>query len=252
MHTNFGHQLKHWRGLRRMSQMELGLEANVSARHISFLESGRAQPSSQMVVQLAQTLDVPRGARNHLLSAAGFANKYQARALDGVDMAPVRDAMEQMIAAHDPMPGFVLDRHWNIVSGNQGFARIAAMFDLSKGGSLLDALLALSDPKLVFENWAEFGWYILNRLRTENAHLGGDPVLEKAIVALAADVDIAGFRHLGLMPAIIPTRILVGPQVLSFISTIAQFGSTEDIVLNDLRIELLFPADAETAAFMKG
>lgn len=248
MQSEFGNTLKHWRNTRRMSQLQLGLEANVSARHISFLESGRARPSSQMVVQLAQSMDVPLSSRNQMLAAAGFADRYKARALAEAEMAPVRAAMERMLVSHNPMPGFVLDRHWFIVSANQAFTDMIKMLGLSLEGSLLEALINLNNREELFDNWPEFGFYLSRRLQTESTYLGGDDVLNHAIAKLGEDPLIREFERPGTLPAIIPIRIRQGDMVLSFVSTIAQFGSTEDVALADLRIELMFPADALTTS----
>ena len=248
MQTDFGKHLRQWRNTRRMSQLDLALTANVSARHISFLETGRARPSNQMVIQLANTLDIPRGSRNQMLSAAGFANLYRGRSVGDADLAQVRAALDRMITSHDPLPAFVLDRHWHVVSANQGFSGIAAQIDLGVGDSLLDTILNMNSPEQLVVNWPEFASHLHARLRTESAHLGGDLTLDQAADQLAARAEVAAFRHTGIMPAVIPTRLRQGDQVLTFFSTIAQIGSTEDIILADLRIEMLFPADDQTAA----
>ena len=137
----FGTLLKSWRNARRMSQLELGIAANVSARHISFLETGRARPSRPMVLILSETLNVPRARRNRLLTAAGFANAYVARSLDDRDMAPVRAALDWTLERHDPYPAIALDRHWTLVATNRCSAAMLAPMGLTVGDSLLDALI---------------------------------------------------------------------------------------------------------------
>lgn len=146
----FGTLLKDWRILRRMSQLDLGLAANVSARHISFLETGRARPSRPMVVQLSDTLEVPRSARNTLLNAAGFSPAYQARDLTADDMAHVRAAIGWMLERHDPFPAFALDRHWLLLQANNSASMMFKNLGLETGDSLLSSL---TDPSLLRMLW---------------------------------------------------------------------------------------------------
>lgn len=245
----FGAQLKEWRERRRLSQLDLGLAANVSARHVSFLETGRARPSREMVLQLAETLEVPRAERNRLLNAAGFAPRYRSRTLEDADMAAVREAVEWTLARHDPYPGFAVDRHWRLVRMNRCAQLLFGGLGLTVGESLLEAMARSDAVRAAVENWAEVARWAALRLRTESAHLGGDPVLDAAAERLLAEVGPAEEPD-GEPPAVIPARYRVGETTLSFFSTIAQFGSAEDIALADLRIELLFPADAQTKAML--
>jgi transcriptional regulator with XRE-family HTH domain len=245
MDQTFGAILKDWRSQRRMSQMDLGLAANVSARHISFLETGRAKPSRPMVIQLSETLEVPRNARNALLNAAGFAAAYRSRGLDGDDMAHVRAAMDWMIERHDPFPAIVLDRYWTVVSANRCGLMLLDGVGLAVGDSLLEALTRVEEMRTAVVNWTEVAHHAVTRLRTESAHLGGDPVLDRAAETLAE--ECAGHPHgNGPLPAVVPAIYRAGGLELSLFSTIAQFGSAEDIALADLKIELMFPADAAT------
>lgn len=246
MQNAFGSALKQWRAQRRMSQLDLGLAADVSARHISFLETGRARPSREMVLQLGETLSMPRTARNALLNAAGYATLFRSRPLDSADMTPVLDAVEWTISRHEPYPALVLDRHWNLVMANRPAQAMAAAFGIAPGDSLLDALADPAVAKELFENWPEVARHTLTRLRTESAHLGGDPVLDAAADRIAADPDLGAHEQQGELPPFVPARYRAGGAVLSFMSTIAQFGTAEDIALADLRIELLFPADEAT------
>ncbi len=251
MDVQFGHVLKEWRGRRRMSQLDLGLTAKVSARHVAFLETGRSRPSRDMVMQLAEALEVPRPARNTMLNAAGFAPAYRARALDEPEMAIVRGAVDWMVARHDPYPALVIDRHWVLVSANRMATQLLGAFGIGMGDSLIDALSAPGKGAALFENWGEAGHHMLTRLRTESAHHGGDSVLDAAAARLAADPHIRAHLPSGPFAPVIPARYRAGETVLSFISTIAQFGTAEDIALADLRIELLFPADAATRLFLE-
>ena len=242
----FGTLLKSWRNARRMSQLELGVAANVSARHISFLETGRARPSRPMVLALSETLNVPRANRNRLLAAAGFANAYVARSLDDRDMAPVQAALDWMLERHDPYPAIALDRHWTLVATNRCSAAMLAPLGLAEGDSLLEALIGDGPFAQALENRDEVAGHVAMRLQTESAYLGGDPILDRAAARLGAarPPDDAGPSE--AFPAVIAARFRLGDTVLSLFSTIAQFGSTEDIALADLRIELMFPADPAT------
>lgn len=252
MQNTFGSALKEWRGQRRMSQLALGLTANVSARHISFLETGRSRPSRLMVGLLCDSLDLPHGARNALLTAAGFAPAYQRRDFDGEDMASIRSAVEWTLARHDPYPAFALDRHWRIVTCNRSAGFLLGAVGLDEGDSLLEAMLDPQRLGAVLENWREVARHVTVRLRTESAHFGGDPVLDDAIerlnVQLGDRIDVVDAP----LPAVIPARYRAGDSVLSLFSTIAQFGTAEDVALAELRIELLFPADEPTRQALMG
>jgi transcriptional regulator with XRE-family HTH domain len=251
MANAFGSALKEWRGRRRVSQLELSLSANVSARHIAFLETGRARPSRAMVMHLGEALDMPRTERNRMLDAAGFRPAWSARKLDSEGMEPVRRAIDRVIERHDPYPAFVIDRHWNIVTANQTGATVLAAFGLATGGSMLDAMLEPGRAAELIENWPEVCAHMIARLRTESAHLGGDEVLDQAAADLTRDPALSR-AHPADMPAVIPARYKLGGQVFSVFTTIAQFGTAEDIALADLRIELLFPADEETRRALEG
>lgn len=245
MPTAFGEGLRDWRRRRDMSQMRLGLVANVSARHIAFLETGRANPTRGMVLRLADALEVPRAARNGLLEAAGFAAAYARRDLAAQDMAGIRDAMTWTLDRHAPYPGFAIDRHWVLKVLNAPAERLFGALGLGVGASLLDALTGPGPLRATIENWAEVAHHMASRLRTEARHAGGDAVLEDAALRLVEDLDQEDTGP-GVLPAVLTSRLRLGDQTLAFFSTIAQFGSAEDIAIADLRIELLFPLDAAT------
>ena len=251
MDNGFGAALKEWRGKRRISQLQLGLSANVSARHIAFLETGRARPSRSMVMHLGEALDVPRAERNRMLDSAGFRPAWTARALEDSDMEPVRRAIARIIERHDPYPAFVIDRHWTVVTANRSGTMVLAAFGIGEGGSMLDAMTEPGRAEALIENWPEVAAHIIARLRTESAHLGGDPVLDKAAADLSRDPALTR-AHPADMPAVIPARYRLSGQVFSVFTTIAQFGTAEDIALADLRVEMLFPADEGTRRALEG
>ena len=243
MNNSFGTMLRTWRDRRHMSQLELGLTANVSARHISFLETGRAKPSQPMVMMLGDVLDVPRASRNALLNAAGFAQAYQSRDWSDEDMAAVRDAVDWTMQRHDPYPAFVIDRHWRLIKTNRSAGVLLGSINVGEGSSLLDMMTNIEMTKALFENWHEVMHHILTRLRTESLHLGGDEVLDTAAEKLATALGAQASMSTGTLAAMVPARYRAGDMTLSLFSTIAQFGTAEDIALADVKIEMLFPAD---------
>lgn len=250
MDSSFGSLLKDWRGRRHMSQLDLGLNANVSSRHISFLETGRSRPSQPMVMQLCDCLQVPRSVRNVLLTAAGFAQAYRRRALDEEEMAPVRMAVAWTLERHDPYPAMAIDRHWTLVKANRTAAMLLRGIGLDEGDSLLTAMSDLERMQSIFENWQEVVQHMIVRLRTESLHLGGDPVLDAAVTKLIAGLEGHALHPTGPLPAVIPARYRAGERILSFFSTLAQFGTAEDIALAELKIEMMFPADEATRDFL--
>jgi transcriptional regulator with XRE-family HTH domain len=252
MTNDFGSTLKVWRARRKMSQLHLSVEANVSSRHIAFLETGRAKPSRMMVRQLSEALAIPRAHRNELLAAAGFSNIYRSQALDSNDMLHVRAAMDWTLIRHDPYPGFALDRHWNIVAANQSGTKLLAGIGLTVGDSLLAAMVENERFQATIENWSTIARYMAARLKTESIHAGGDPVLDSAAKALNAQAPFEKQTESAQLPPIVATRVRIKNEVLSFFSTIAQFGTAEDLALADLKIELLFPADELTKSLFAG
>jgi hypothetical protein len=208
-----------------------------------------------MVLRLAEALEVPLAERNGLLRAAGFAPLYSAHREGDAAVAPLSQAVDWLLDRHAPYPGFAIDRHWNLKRAN---APAAAMLggvglDLGHGANLVEAFLSEGVLRDAVVNLGEVLDMTLARLRTENAELGGDPVLAGYIGRLEADearrsfVGDAG----GPLPTVIAARYRLGGQVFSVFSTIAQFGTVRDIGYADLRIELLFPADEETAAALQ-
>jgi transcriptional regulator with XRE-family HTH domain len=247
MDSTFGSILRSWRERRRLSQMDLGLTADVSARHIAFLEKGRAQPSRAMVLRLCRHLDVPLADRNGWLRAAGYAEHYRVRSLDAVAMASIRIAIERMLATHEPYPGFVLDRHWCIRQANAAAIRLFGAIGIGLGTSLLEAFADRARMAAVFENADEIRAHFARRLKTESVHYGGDPVLERAaqVMAEGLDLDEPVFPS-----ANIAARLKAPGGPLSFLTVLAHFGSTEDIAVAELKIELMFPADEATSRWL--
>jgi transcriptional regulator with XRE-family HTH domain len=247
-----GSLLKDWRRRRRLSQLDLALEAGVSTRHLSFVETGRSKPSREMVLHLAEQLDVPLRDRNHMLLAAGFAPAYEERAIDAPEMAPVREALDRVLAGHEPYPAVVVDRWWNLVAAN----RSNALFTEHAAAQLLEPpvnvlRLALHPDGLARRvvNLAEFRAHLLDRLHRQVALTGDD-----RLAALHDEVSGYPGGEASLQPLetgiAVPVRLRHGDRELVFFSTIATFGTAVDITLAELAIEAFFPADEATSAYL--
>lgn len=247
----FSHALKSWRQVRRVSQLGLAVEAEVSARHIAFLETGRALPSRGMVLRLAEALDIPRPERNALLTAAGFAAHYPDLPPGASDLAAVRDAMDWTVSRHAPWPALVMDRLWTIIRLNAPAAQLFGAVGLGEGASLLDAISTPGLGASVIENWDEVGHHTLLRLRAQSARAGGLPALDRAAAALARDPAVAAWSLPERPVVVVPTIWRAGSQRLSMFSTYAQFSTAEETNVAEMQIELMFPADAATETALR-
>ena len=239
--SQFPETLKTWRKARRFSQLDLALEADVSSRHISFLETGRAQPSRDMVARLGDALHLPLATRNQMLTQAGFAVRYHGRDWDEEAMAPIRAALEHALTGHEPYPAFAVDRLWTVVRMNGPARSLFGMLGVAEGGSLLDMATSELLPAHI-ENWPEVAHHTAQRLRTESAAQGGVPELDRAANALASFPGSGDIQH----TPVVPTIYKAGETRLSLFSTIAQFGTPVDLTLDELKIEMFFPADEES------
>ena len=249
-----GPLLRQWRQRRHLSQLDLALEAGVSPRHVSFLETGRSRPSQQMVLHLAEQLDVPLRERNAMLLAAGFAPAYEERALEAPEMEPVRDALRRVLEGHDPHPAFVVDRHWNVLLANRGAGLLlasAAPHLLAPPANAMRLALHPDGVASRILNFAEWRAHLLERLERQVAVSGDEKLaalLQEVRSYPSADGEAPGPSH-GIF---VPMRIDDGAGgELSFLSTIATFGTAVDITVAELSIESFFPADARTAEAMR-
>ncbi|UWQ16628.1 helix-turn-helix transcriptional regulator [Jannaschia sp. M317] len=243
----FGSELRRWRAHRRLSQLDLALEAQVSPRHLSFLETGRAQPSRTMVARLGRALDVPLGGLNVLMTAAGFAPAHRRSDLSEAHMARVGAAMARIVDRHDPWPGFVLDADWRLVRVNACAGRLFAPLGLGVGDSLLAAFTTPGFGAEVIENWPEVARHFATRLSTESRAAGGNALLDQATRVLLSDPQVGADTPETDAP-ILPTIYRFGGLRLAFFSTFVTFQGARDVSLADLKVELLFPADAATEA----
>jgi transcriptional regulator with XRE-family HTH domain len=249
-----GTLLKDWRQRRRLSQLDLALEAGVSARHLSFLETGRSKPSRKMVLHLAKQLDVPLRDRNGLLLAAGFAPAFDERPIDAPEMAPVREALDRILAGHEPYPAVVVDRWWNLVAANRSIDAFTAELPehlMTPPVNVLRAGLHPDGMASRILNLGEWRAHLLDRLRRQVA-LTADDRLAALYDEVSGYQDDAGAHAPTPGGEIaVPLRYRAGDRELRFISTVAAFGTAVDITLSELSIEAFFPADPETAAYLR-
>jgi transcriptional regulator with XRE-family HTH domain len=249
----FGSLMREWRQRRRLSQLDLAIEADVSARHVSFIETGRSPPSRAMVLRLAGVLDVPLREQNQLLMAAGLAPIYRERPLDDPDMAAVREGVERVLNAYNPFPCVVVDRGWQIVHANAGAAVLlddVAPHLLQRPNALRIALhpegLA---PRI--RNLGQWRHHLIERLRREAAVSGS-----AELAGLLAEIESypGGFDETrGLGGVAVPLELYTsGGQLLTFLSTVTTFGTALDLTAAELSIEAFLPADGATAAALRG
>ena len=254
--SGVGALLKEWRTRRRMSQLDLSLEAGVSARHLSFVETGRARPSADMVLHLAEQLDVPLRDRNQLLLAAGHAPAYGQRDLDEPELEPVRAALERVLEGHEPNPALVIDRHWGLVAANAAVEPLiagAAPHLLEPPVNVLRLSLHPEGVAPRIANLGEWRAHLLDRLGRE-AVTSGDPALAALHEELAAYPcdDPPSSPDLEAGAIAVPLRLRHDGAELSFISTVTTFGTALDVTVSELSIESFFPADAVTAEVLRG
>jgi transcriptional regulator with XRE-family HTH domain len=248
-----GPLLRDWRRRRRRSQMDLALAAGVSTRHLSYVETGRARPSAAMVLRLADELGVPLRERNHMLLAAGHAPAFGQRGLDEPDMEPIRAALDRLLAAHEPFPALVVDRHWGLVAANRALAPLlAGVADhlLEEPVNVLRLALHPEGLAPAIANLAEWRAHLLDRLARE-ATAGGDPALAALHEELSAYPGGIAARDPAAADIATPLRLRHPAGELRFLSTITTFGTALDVTLAELSLEAFLPADEHTAAVMR-
>jgi len=260
MKSGFGSTLSEWRAVRRLSQLDLALLAGISQRHISFVESGRAQPSRDMIFKLADGLDLPLRARNELFLAAGYAPAYPERRLDLSQMKAAREALELILNHHEPYPAVVMDINWNIVMRNEAVSRIVnycfgadALRQLFPDGviNFVELMFAPNGLQPHVTNWTLSRTALLRRLRREAAGRAGSPS-EALRRKFDRDTPQAGgisFHEESVDP-ILPLELRLGDVRLRLFNTFTTFGTPQDVSLQELRIDMSFPADEMTKRFL--
>jgi transcriptional regulator with XRE-family HTH domain len=257
---SLGDILREWRRRRHMSQLDFALEADISQRHLSFIESGRASPSRDMLLRLAERLGVPLRERNPMLLAAGFAPIFTERSLDDPALAPARKAIDIVLKGHEPFPALAVDRHWTLVAAN---AALPPLLSGVTDASLLEPpvnVLRLSlHPKGLaskIANLPEWRHHLLERLRQQIVATG-DQVLVNLLEELAnypaknAEMRQSASGERDYAGIVVPLEIITKAGLLSFISTTTVFGTPVEITLSELAVESFFPANSETAAILQ-
>ena len=247
--------LRQWRARRRVSQLGLALDVGVSARHLSFVESGRSRPSAELLIALTDGLNVPLRERNTLLLAAGYAPRYPAHALDDAALRPARDAIQRLLDAHDPYPGVLIDRCWNVLAANAAARSLMAGIPAELLGPPANVYRMCLHPDglaartVNFEDWAS---YLLAQLRRTIA-VTGDPTV------LALDAEVRAYPNVARgLDAVGESASLLVPLVLdadgrrlSMFTTLTTFGTPLDVTLDELAVELFYPADDSTATLLR-
>lgn len=258
--ASLGDLLREWRKRRHHSQLSLALEAGISQRHLSFVESGRSTPSREMVLKLAEQLEIPLRERNRLLIAAGFAPLYPEHAFDDPALDAARRAIERVLQAHEPYPALAIDRHWNLVAANravQPFMAAAVPSLLTPPINVLRLSLHPEGLAPRIANFAQWRSYLLRRIQREN-ELSGDPVMRELLTELqgysshvaSADLTMPSIAHADDR-VFVPLQLTSEDGVLSFISTTTVFGTPVDVTVSEIALECMFPADDVTAAHLR-
>lgn len=250
-----GELLREWRTRRRRSQLDLALDVGVSTRHLSFVETGRSRPSAELVLALAHHLEVPLRERNALLLAAGYAPRFSHRSLDDPSMAEVRSSIRTLLDAHLPYPGVVVDRQWNVVSANEAAMLFVADLPPHVSEPRLNVYrMSLHPDGLAARtiNFTEWAAHLVRQLR-RTVVLTGDPDVEALLDEVVQYPNVAHLQPLIDLgahdepPLLVPFRFAGPTGDLSLFTTITTFGTPRDVTLDELAIELFYPADERTA-----
>lgn len=260
----FGGLLRQWRMQRKLSQLDLALHSDVSQRHLSFLESGRARPSQHMVMQLSDALEIPLRERNTLLQAAGFAPFYRQRGLADTDMVPVQDALTRMLAHHEPYPAVVVDRDFNVLMENRAFIALIGLFGDPAAvwqaccpdgrRNLLRLTFHAAGARPYIRNFEEVGASMLLRAYRETL-ANSSAAIQAFIDEVRRDPSIPAQWHLSpptvMPPPVLPLVLGGNGLELRLFSMISTFGTPTDITTDEIRVETFFPADSASEAFLR-
>lgn len=260
--STFGRLLKQWRERRRLSQLALAVDAEVSSRHLSFIETGRAQPSRDMVLLLTRVLDVPPRGRNDLLTAAGYAPVYRETGLEAPEMADVRRALDFILHQQEPYPGLVIDGHWNILMTNGGAQRLMGLFltadAVAAVGGRPNAMRLFYHPRGMrpyIVNWEATAAGLIQWLHRDLARGIGDAETSRLLAELLSYPDVPQkWRTLDLDATPLPflaVELRKGETQVKLFSTLATLGVPYDITLHELRVECFFPADRDSETLLR-
>lgn len=252
--TAFGSLLRDWRRRRRLTQLDLGLTADVSARHLSFLETGRSRPSREMVLHLSEQLDVPLRGRNELMTAAGFAPAYSQHRIDDDELADVRASLHRVLVGHEPYPAVLVDGTWNLLGANRAVALLTELVDPSLLVPPVNVLRVSLHPLGLARHLPdpqEYAAHIVSRLRRQ-----AERAATTGLRALLGEM-VGYCRSAGLDPTaqprdriVLPLRLRHPDQELALFSTVSVLGAPLDVTLDEVAIESFFPADDATAGYL--
>jgi transcriptional regulator with XRE-family HTH domain len=252
--TDIGGLIREWRQQRRLSQMDLALDVGISPRHLSFVETGRSRPSAEVLLAIAERLDLPLRTRNSWLLAAGYAPRYSEQSWTSDKMVQIHAALNKLLGAHDPYPGVALDGRWNVVLANAAAQRLIGLLPPMLREPRVNMFRASLHPQgfaALTQNFPDWGSYLVRELQKQ--------VLasrDEEVMALAQEVlqypNVAALQPLppepmGSVPSLlIPCLLEIGGQRFSLFTTLTSFGTPRDITLAELSVELFYPSDAET------
>lgn len=249
-----GTLLREWRAARRLSQQNLALDSGISPRHLSCVETGKAQPSRDLVLRLADALAVPLRERNALLVAAGYAPSYPETGLAAPELARMRQAVDCILTQQEPYPAFLLDRHWNILQANQAAMRVNAFVMRGRPNRHSNMLRQFFDPddlRPAVANWEEVAGELIRHLHQAIAASPADAQARALLAEVLAYPGVPAHwrrRDIGAAPSpLLTTELQCGDEVLRFFSTITTFGTPRDVTLEELHVESCFPVDEATA-----
>jgi transcriptional regulator with XRE-family HTH domain len=253
--TSFGSLLRDWRRRRRLTQLDLGLQADVSARHLSFLETGRSRPSREMVLLLAEELDVPLRGRNELMLAAGYAPAYGDHSLDDAEMTEVRRSLNRILQGHSPYPAVLVDGSWNLLGANAATSLLTELVDPELLTPPVNVLRASLHPRGLAPHvvdLAEYAAHLVSRLRrqAERAATTGLRVLLDELVGYCRDAGLDPMAQ-PRDRIVLPLRLRHPDQDLTLFSTVAVLGAPLDVTLDEIAVESFFPADDATSAYLR-
>ena len=255
--AHVGDLIRRWRSARRMSQLDLALEADISTRHLSYIETGRSAPSRGMVARLAEALHVPLRERNVLLVAAGYAPLYRHTSLSTPELADARHAVECMLAQQEPYPAVAIDRYWDTQKANSGTGRFLAMFPQIATPGAPNGIRLLLHPRGLrsfVENWEDLAARLIQRVHREVAANPWDEKMRCFLDELLGYPGVPSRCRVPDLDSPPPPFLSIGYRVndstIRFFSTITTFGTPQDVTLQELRIECFFPADDHTRAVM--
>jgi transcriptional regulator with XRE-family HTH domain len=245
----FGTRLRQWRAARGVSQLALAGRIGSTSRHVSFLETGRSRPSTAMVLRLGEALDLPLRERNELLHAAGLAAEFPEASLGSVDLVPFRAAIDSLLTAHLPYPAMVLDRHWDVLMANAACARLYG--DGLAGSNIVRRFLTDPRARDMVVNWPEIAGSALGRLRRECGRAPFDDTLMELLRDAEAALGDLPDRPQQVADFVLCPWFRVGDRIVKIVGVAAHFDATVEVTLNELRIELSYPLDADSDEFFR-